>query len=63
MCNAYECPFRNEMGYCKVTACMRRDLAEKYNSFYTTDYAMKTYTIVANSREIEAYDERKGGDE
>lgn len=37
MCNAYECPFRNDMGYCKVTACIRRDLAEKYNTAYTSN--------------------------
>lgn len=37
MCNVYECPFRNEMGYCKVTACIRRDLAEKYNTAYASN--------------------------
>lgn len=51
MCNAYECPLRNEMGYCKVTACMRRDLAEKYNTVYTSNTTQSgtqtiNYTVI-----------------
>lgn len=57
MCNAYECPFRNEMGYCMVSACIRRDLAEKYNSFYTTDHTTTGFPTYTN-RTID-----KGGDE
>lgn len=57
MCNAYECPFRNEMGYCMVYACIRRDLAEKYNSFYTTDHTTTGFPTYTN-RTID-----KGGDE
>lgn len=37
MCNARECPFINEMGYCKVTACIRRDLADKHNTYYSSN--------------------------
>ena len=56
-CNAYECPFRNEMGYCKVTACIRRDLAEKYNYFYATDRTTTGFPTYTN-RTID-----KGGNE
>lgn len=55
MCNDYECPFRNEMG-CKVIACARSGLTEKYNSFYTTDHTTTGFPTYTN-RTID-----KGGD-
>lgn len=37
MCNAYKCPFNDGKGFCVVTACIRRDLAEKFNTAYTSN--------------------------
>lgn len=48
MCNAYECPFRNEMGYCKITACIRMDLAKKYNTTYTSNVTKSGVQISTN---------------
>lgn len=36
-CNARVCPFINEIGYCRLTGCIRMDLAEKYNKTYSSN--------------------------
>lgn len=33
-CPALGCPYRNENGFCKITACTRLDLIGKYDNFY-----------------------------